>query len=365
MTIENEATPVAADAPEAHASTPDPVALSVPETTTEGDSPDDRLDADLRGIWAKNNPPRDDGGRFRATNTAQAETEVSQDQPETSVAETPVASIPVPQSWSSDVRDKWGQLPPELQTYIASRESESHQAITRQGQELKAIESVKSVIEQNKDIFERNGLSADDGISRLLSAERLLDSDPYSAIERLASAYGVDLAKYSGQQQQPGSAEQALHQRIAFLESRLNDTSNRIAERERHEAQTQTQSMTALIEKFADGKADWTDLENDILAEIIGIKAAVAEGAHPDISSDQLLTKAYERAQRNNPVAWQKKLASEQKAANEKKVAEAQKRAEDAKKANIVNIRSSPADGRSPQSMDDTLRQTYRKAHSN
>lgn len=344
---------------------PEPIAethVSPPDERAEDGNWEDKADADLKSIFAKHNPARDDAGRFQGK--AAPEAEVLPDQPPAAIKETVAPSIPVPQSWSADVKDKWSTLPPDVQTYIAKRESEAHEAITRQGSELKAYEPVKQVIERNKDVFERAGVTADDGINRLLAAERLLEQNPVAAITQLAKAYGVDLAAQFGGQANTDSAQTALHQRIAFLENQLNDTSNRISERERMEAQTQQQSVQSLIETFAKDKSDWADLENDILAEITGIRAAINEGLFPNLTPDQMLAKAYERAQRNNPVAFAKRQEAERKAEEEKRLAEAKKRAEDASRVNRTNVRSTPANGRTISTIDDDLKATYRKLNS-
>lgn len=344
-----------------------PPAAPEPQQRANWDDEGGAVDADLSALYNKLNPARDEAGRFQSRASdepAKPETEVQPDQPPAETekqAETP--AIPPPQSWSAEVREKWSQLPPDLQAYVAKREGEAHEAITRQGQELKAYEPVKAVIEQHRDIFERNGVTADDGISRLLAAERMLEQNAPAAIAQLARAYGVDLTQFAGtgEQQPADGATHALNQRIAYLESQLNETSNRIAQRERAEMQTQQQSMTQLIEGFAKDKPDWADLEKDVLTELTGINAAIKEGLLEPLTADQKLSRAYERAQRNNPAVFAKRLEAERKADEEKRMAEAKKRAEDAKRANGVNVKSTPASGRTISTIDDDLRATYRK----
>ena len=197
----------------------------------------------------------------------------------------------------------------------------------------------------------------------MLNAERRLAQDPYSAIAEIAQAYGVNLGAY-GTNQQPGAVEHALRQQILSLEQRLNETSSRIQQREAHEALTQERTVASEIEKFATGKSDWAELENDILAEIIGIRANIDSGVLPDMSPQDMLAKAYDRAQRNNPQVWEKKQAEVRKAEDEKRVAEAQKRAEEAKRSKVVNINTQAASGKSISTMDDDLRVAFRKAQS-
>ncbi len=266
-------------------------------------------------------------------------------------------------SWSAEHKEMFKTLPPEMQTYVVQRDKETSEILSRQGNELSAYEPIKSVIEQHRDIFERNGLDYSDGLGRMLNAERMLASNPQAAIGMIAKAYGVDLGQLTGQQPQNG-AEQALHQRIAQLEGRLNEQAQRDEQRSKAEAETQQQSAQTIIEKFSQDKPDWADLETDVLMELTGINAAIEAKLMQAMTPDQNIQLAYDRAQRNNPDAWAKKQDADRKTEEAKKLAEAQKRAEEAKRSKVVNITSSPASGRQVSSMDDTLRETFRKAQS-
>lgn len=339
--------------------TPEPAALTVTEKPVEAPNWEEAADAEMSAIFRKNNPPREDDGKFAGTAPKEP---VLPDQAQTEKVEQPVAAINAPQSWSAEKKAIFATLPPDAQEYIAQRDKEASEAISRQGSELKSFEPIKSVIEQHRDIFERNGIDVGDGLGRLLHAERLLEQNPVAAIAQIAQAYGVDLGQFNGQQQPQDSATSALHQRIAQLENQLNDTTGRIQQREAQEAQTQLQSTQTLIEKFSQDKPDWADLENDVHEAIIGIKAAIEQGVRPAMPPDQILSTAYERAQRNNPQAWAKKQETDRNAEEAKKLAEAQKRADEAKRSKVVNISSSPASGRQHSSMDDTLRESFRKA---
>lgn len=357
MTIENETVTAVADTP----AQPETNAAETPATEETRDW-GDAFDSDLKAIYAKNNPERDEAGKFTAAETPQPEQEI-QDQPQTEVKEPEVPAIQPPVSWSAEAKEVWAALPPAAQEYVAKREREAHEQISRQGQELSQLQPLRQTVEQNADVFQRNNVSPDQGIALLLNAERRLAQDPYAAIAEIAQSYGVDLGAYSANQQ-PGTVEHALRQQIISLEQRLNETSSRIEQREALEAQTQQKTVMSEIEKFATGKSDWAELEEDILAELIGMGANIDAGILPDMSAQDRLAKAYERAQRNNPQVWEKKQAEIRKAEDEKRVAEAQKRAEDAKRSKVVNINSQAASGKSISTMDDDLRVAFRKAQS-
>lgn len=329
---------------------------------------DTAVDADLQAIFKKNNPDREDDGKFAAKTPATDTTGELPDQAPVEKVEQPQAAINAPQSWSADMKTAFATLPPAVQEFVSRRETEASEKISQQGRELATFEPIRSVVEQNMDVFERNGVSVDDGIARLINAERLLESNPVAAIAQLAQAYGVDLRQFNGQPGQPqqpqDTATQALHQRIAQLEGALNQTSSRIEQREAAEAEERKQSTLTLIEKFAQDKTDWADLEDDIHAEIIGIRAAIDQRLRPAMPEGEILKAAYERAQRNNPDAWAKKQAADKQAEEKKRIEAAKKNAEDAARSKKANVASSPANGHTVSTMDETLRETYRRINS-
>ena len=339
----------------------------------EGDNSDAELDSQLSAIFRKTHPTRDESGRFKSAKPAQeaasAETEIPQDQPpaeEVKTVEEP--SIPAPQSWSAEAKAKWATLSPDIQAVVAKREREAHEAITRQGNELSAYKPIKQVVEQFKDVFERYGVTPDDGIGRLLEANRRLETDPYAAIAELANAYGVDLGYYSQQAKQQGSMPPEvaqLHRQIAAQQQQIQEMSNWIAGRERHETETRTQSANALLEKFSADKPDeWPLLEKDIHAELLALNAQVEAGLIEPLSADQKLDRAYKRALQLNPEVQKRKQDAQRKAEQEKQLEEAKKRADAAHRAKAVNVASQPASVKQIRSMDDDLRETYRRAQS-
>lgn len=357
MTLENEgatAAPVATDSPAPAAEAP-----AAAETSTE--EAGDAFDSDLRAVWQKNNPERDGTGKFVPRETPAQETTGTPDQAQTPPPEQAQPAIEPPVSWSAEMKAVFPSLPPAAQEFIAKRESEAQAKITQQGQELSQLNPIRAVIEQNLDVFERNGVSPDDGLGRLLRAERLLEQNAPAAIAEIAAAYGVDLAMFAPAANQ---SEAALRNHIAQLEARLNDTSARIQQREAREAETQHSTVLGEIEKFAKDKTDWAELENDVLTEITGLRAAIDGGLIQPMSHSDMLSKAYERAQRNNPTVWARIQEEQRKAEEAKRVEEAQKRADAAKRNKVVNITTQSATGKSAGSMDDTLRDTWRQANS-
>lgn len=366
--LETEAvvtTPEASAPPPAPVETDDAPESAADDSADNGNS-DDGLDRELYAIWQRDNPERDEAGRFRARskpNEAEAttETQVQTDQPPAAEPEQVKPAIPPPQSWSADEKAEWNALPPKAQEAILRREREATTHIQRQGTELRAYEPLKSVIEQHKDIFERNGVQPHDGISRLLAAERMLESDPDAAIGQLAQAYGVDLRKFAGAPTAGNATEAALHRKVADLERRLVEVDSKASSYEQYRAQEQEAALKSTIAKFAEGKPEWAEIETDILKEITGINANIDAGLLEPMTPDQKLAEAYERAVRNNPAMWARKQAEKKAEEEARRIAEAKKRAETAAKAKAVAGNSNPATTRAAPDLDDELMAIWRR----
>ena len=300
------------------------------------------IDDDLRGIWDKHNPLRDDSGKFESRNPlADTPVEVTADQAaETKIEQAPPA-IDAPVSWSAENKAKWGTLPPDIQAYIAQRDKESHEAISRAGQEIKAYEPIRGVIEQYADVFQRNGLQPHDAFGRMMAVEQMLAQNPRAAIEQIAKAYGVDLQ---------GTGEQSANAdpRVAELEARLAKAESHLSAQERNRLNAEQSALAREIADFAKDKPHFESVRR--------IMAGLMQ-AEPQMS----LQDAYDRAVYAEPTIRQSVLAEEQTKAAEKRKAEEAQRVKDAKKAAGVNVKSSTGIAPTQRTLDDDLREIARK----
>jgi hypothetical protein len=370
MTLENdgaaapvETTPVSGSET---ISSPAPEPAVAPEAEAKADEPytDEAFTSDLSNIWDKHNPARNADGKFVSTKPAEAGEQVSDQSPTDKPAE-PESVIGMPQSWSADRKAAWDQLPPAAKDIVLQREQEVQRTLSDQGRKIKASESLRSVVEQYQDTFERHGVTPEVGIARLIEAERMLDDDPVRALGELARMYRVDLRKVAGLQPSgnvpPDVA--ALLERNARMESQLQELRNRVEGREKAEADTQFKTIEKQIAEFAKDKADWTDLEKETYGQILALKAEIASGDRDDMSHLDLLKEAYGRAQVVNPVAWAKRMALEKADENARKIEEAKKRTADARKSQSLNVKSSAANSSTPKTMEETLQAIADRAY--
>lgn len=314
------------------------------ETTTEPAAPS--LDEDLKGIWAKHNPPRENG-RFVAKNpTEQAAdappvTEIADQTAETAIEQAKPA-IDAPISWSAEQKAKWASLPPDTREYIAQRDKDSHEAISRAGQQIKAFEPIGKVIEQFAHVFQKNGLQPHDGIARMLAVNEMLEQNPRAAIAEIAKAYGVNLSGETGQDANPESP------RIAELEARLAKAESHLTAQERQRLQAENDALAREIADFAKDKPHFENVRK-LMGGILQ--------AQPNLS----LHDAYERATHADPTIRQAILVEETARAEAKRKADEAERVKAAKKAAGVNVKSSPGQTNSTRTLDDDLREIARK----
>lgn len=329
----------------------------------EAEAPVDDLDSALRDVFkkaqGKDEPApaieRDETGKFKSKNPAPEAVKTDQ------ALETkqPEASKPIgePASWSAEMKAKFATLPPEVQQYVVQRDKETSEAISRLGQTAKDHEPIAKVLEQHRTTFETRGVTFEAGLNDLLKAQKALDSNPIAAIQQIARAYGVDLRNYGDGTQAQGGHTDALTLQIARQNQQIQDLQSKVLSRERTEAEATQNNLKGIVEKFASSKPDFEELSDDIFAQVHATRTA-----HPNLSTQEVLEKAYEAAQWANPKARQRLLDAQTKEAEAKRLEEAKKNAESAKKAAGLNIKGQPKAQTNSDDVDSVLRATYRKA---
>lgn len=304
------------------------------------------LDDDLQGIWSKHNPPRENG-RFVAKNpTEQAAdappvTEVA-DQTAQTPPEQAKPAIEAPVSWTAEKKAEWASLPPTLQDYIAQRDKESHEAISRAGQQIKAFEPIGKVIEQFAHVFQKSGLQPHDGIARMMAVNEMLEQNAPAAIREIAKAYGVNL---SGDAEQNATPES---QRIAELEARLAKTESHLTAQQRQQVNAENATLAREIADFAKDKPHFESVRK-VMAGLMSSGAA------------ETMQDAYDKAIHADPTIRQSLQVEAQAAAEAKRKADEAERVAKAKKAAGVNVKSSPGQNNQAKTLDDDLREIARK----
>ena len=312
--------------------------------TPANDTPS--IDDGLLGIWNKHNPERETNGRFLAKNPTEQAAEappVTENAVQTAetTQEQAKPAIDAPVSWAAEQKAKWASVSPDLQAYIAQRDKESHEAISRAGQQIKAFEPIGKVIEQFAHVFQKNGLQPHDGIARMMAVNEMLETNPRNAIEQIAKAYGVNLGTTDEQNASPENP------RIAELEARLARQESHLTAQMRQKQEADDAALAREIADFAKDKPHFESVRK-VMAGLMTSGAA------------ETMQEAYDRAVYADPTIRQSILADQQKANEDKRKTEEAERVKAAKKAAGVNVKSSPAH-HGPRTLDDDLREIARK----
>jgi hypothetical protein len=302
------------------------------------------IDDDLQGIWAKHNPPRENG-RFAPKNPTEQDappvTDVAVQTAETTQEQAKPA-IDAPLSWTAEKKAEWASVPPALQEYISLRDKESHEAITRAGQQIKAFEPIRNVIEQYGHTFQKNGLQPHDGIARMMAVNEMLEANPRAAIAEIAKAYGVNLQGETAQDANPGDA------RVAELEAELGKIKTHLTAQQRQQYEAESTALAREIADFAKDKPHFESVRK-VMAGLMSSGAA------------ETMQDAYDQAIYADPTIRQSLQVDAQKAAEDKRKADEAERVAKAKKAAGVNVKSSPGQSNQTKTMDDDLREIARR----
>jgi hypothetical protein len=335
---------VGASAPASESFVAETPVLEAPEAAAPS------IDDDLRGIWDKHHQPRENG-RFVAKNPTDEPapeapvTENADQTAETTLEQANKPAIAAPISWTAEQKAKWASLPPDTQAYIAQRDKESHEAISRAGQQIKAFEPIGKVIEQYGHVFAKNGLQPHDGIARMMAVNEMLETNPRAAIAEIAKAYGVNLQGTSDEQNATPESP-----RIAELEARLARQEAHLTAQMRQRQEAEANELAREIADFAKDKPHFESVRK-VMAGLMNSGAA------------ETMQDAYDRAIYADPTIRQSLQVEAQTKAEEQRKAEEAKRLSAAKKAAGVNVKSSPGQANTARSLDDDLWAIARKAY--
>lgn len=316
------------------------VTESAPAPVTETAQPAPASFEDtMSAVYDKMNQPRGEGGKFagneQTETTEGAETAATEetvdentDQPSEKAQETAQPSITAPNSWSAEMKAKFGSLPPEAQQYIAQRESEMHAAITQKGEQIKAFEPIRQTLDQHREVFAKNGVSEAEGIARFMAADRFLESNPTEAIKWLADSYGVDLRQLTtGEQSSTDQPQAQTPREVLELRRELAQVKSYLTAQQRQSHEAEQATVVKTVEDFAKDKPHFEKVR-----KIMGSLMQAGEASDLD--------DAYQKATYAHPEVRQLILEDQRKADEAKRKAEQEKAVSQAKKAGAVNQRS-------------------------
>lgn len=310
------ATPEAAEAPEAEATQPTSGALK----------PDHPTD-----------PMRYADGTFKRSKSDKAEAAPAKAAPAPETPSTDAAKaseqpaskpeVAPPAGWTAAEKAEWSKLPPAVQAAVSRREAEMSRGGQQWSEQKQRYEAVLSPVAR---AASRYGLTAEQGLNALLTAQAHLERDPVGAIKELARNHGVDLATLAGQPPSEGSREPPQPDIASLVRQAVQPILAPIQNRLAAEDQQREQSTVNLVSEFAaaPGHEHFDTVQDHLMSLIPTIKAM-----NPTWTHDKVLDAAYDQAVWANPTTRQAMTEAQQKRAEAERIAAAKQRATSARTA--------------------------------
>lgn len=327
-------------------------------------APTEDMTSDLRSVWAKNNKPRDEAGRFaqRQPETGKPATEAPEAVADEATAEAAdeapkpaTPAIDAPRAWKAEAKAHWSKVPPELQSVIAASEQENQNLRSQVGRFEAEYRPLREAMKPYEGYLkEVSGGNVAGYVQRLLAASHALDTNPAETIKALANTYGVDLGQIYDPLETPPDP------RVAQLERQLAAYQGHFEQMQQARAASEEAARTATANEAVDAfYRDHPDA-NDIPEAEFAAQIQVIKAMEPDLDYAAALKKAYERAVWSSDGLRQKRLEAIQRDAEAKRIAAAKEAASKARSAASVNVTGAVA-GRAAPDMDADLRSIWRK----
>lgn len=288
------------------------------ETPPEVETPE--VEAQPEEIEAKPERERDEKGRFVAkTDETPAEPEVQTETPKEQEPAPEPDTIAAPVNWSPAGQAHWANVPPEVQQYIADRETDLHKTLTRHDDERDFGRSMYKEVQPYLAQIQAEGGTPQTAIRDLLNTAYILRTgDPETKrqlIIQTAHQFGVDLTNTELPQMTP--EVQPLYNRIQSLEDTI-----------RSQGQQQEQQLREQIDKEITAfSQDPKNVHYEAVKAHMG--QLIGSGAY------STLEEAYDAACWSNPEIRDSILAQQRLEEDEKQKAEQRKRTEDSKRKDV------------------------------
>ena len=324
--------------------------IETAEASAEAPATETDYTAEMAQTFERLNPK---DGLSRVPNEAQVaasqDYNVSEEPTETAEdPQQPSDGVRAPASLSPTMREQWGATPREMQQWIAEREAQTQQKISEQGRQLSELQrgpqAIMPHLEHVERIARETGLTPDATLQHWAAADHFLKTNPEGAIRYLAAAHGVDLAGFSSDDPQLQQAREMQAQQIEAMRAEHAQWHQQREQQEQH--------LTAAINRFAEGKPYWPQIESQVVQQLFAMKMADPGRVQADPLG--ALREAEKLAL---------KLSGLEEQMPERK-AEAKKKADEAKRLASLNVRSSSS---SPNvkfsSMEEEMQAVYERLH--
>lgn len=138
------------------------------------------------------------------------------------------AAVPLPSNWqSSEMKEIWAKLPPDLQGPIAAHDLKLRQKLGEQGQALSSWKPIADTFKDFEGYFngEKANYKPEVAVRALFETVRDLDNKPVETLVQIARDYGV-LEQLAGAFRRDGDDANAVQTQNAALIAKISELEN-------------------------------------------------------------------------------------------------------------------------------------------
>lgn len=277
---------------------------------------------------------RDEKGRFATKTDPVEKKEPAQAEATEQATEQKPEGAQPPIHWSADDKALIAKLPPDMQGAVIDRFKKMEAGFAPKLQEAAELKrswgEVDAFLKPHAADIQARGMSVPQLVKSWAQVEQALMQNPAAAVQKIAQAYGVDLAAIATGQQQAADRGEVVIPPV--VQQKLQTLEEKLAARERAEQEAALNATMKTIESFATQKSEAGDLAHphfaDVMDDMLALAAAErAAGKTPDLKA------LYDRAVYANPVTRDKLFAARLEAEQKKRAEDQKAKAVQARKA--------------------------------
>lgn len=254
-----------------------------------------------------------------------------------------------PATWAKEYKERFKQVPRDLQEVILDRERHRERHYTQKQEELaragRSYADLEKAVTPHMQRYQLHGVTPAQVVQQSLAVEAMLNQNPVQGLQWIAKRYGVDLSRPLVQQP---TQQQPQDPRFNQVQQELATLKQWQYQQQQAAMQQYSSHLQSEVDTFKADHPFVDEIEQDMTPIVAGLKQA-----NPTMPNRQILEKAYKLALDDNKDI-KARIAVEQQTARQREIEEKAKKARFAG-SSVYGAPNGAHTGRAPKSLDDML----------
>lgn len=290
-------------------------------------------------------------------------TEAEAEQNEEEIAAAALEAIEAPKAWPQEMHEHWKKLDRNVQEYLTTREHQMVEGLSQYKGNAEIGQRMMKVLNPFMPALNQSGQAPERTVEMLMNAHwQLTQGTPESrrmAYELLGQQLGFGKPRETANNGGEPNAEMKRDPEVDRLSGKISQLEERQRATDTAEQQRRIEKAGQDIDKFSADKEHYPYFD-EVLDDIADLLERRVVGT---------LQEAYDTAIVRNPVIRAKEVARLEKEAIDRHTKSLKDEADKKKRASSVNLQGketakTPTEPEADETMEDTIRNTYRKMNS-